>query len=277
MGNQQVSSQAMPLQISPRRRRLRKIRNVALQVAILCGIKAIVHFMGLERLSANALFSALVASTVFLLGFLLNGVLTDFKESEKIPGEIATSLESLDLEIRAIPKYHPAARVDSAIFAVSVLADHLLSWLREGLSTEQLLSNYRNVHSCVVGAAVQFKGDASTLRGRLMQDMAVIMQKINRVRTIRDTTFVPLVYWMADIASILLFAGLVMTKSSNLAESVFFLAVISFLLILLLRLIEDIDNPFGQSDINSAEDVSIYLLEDVASRLRDGLPPASAP
>ena len=232
--------------------------------------------MGFERISANALFSALVASTVFLLGFLLNGVLADFKESEKIPGEFATALESLNLEVRAIPKYHPEANIDVTVFAIAALADDLLCWLRESLSTEQLLINYRKAHGDVVGAAVQFKGDASTLRGRLMQDLAVILQKVNRVRTIRDTTFVPLVYWMAEIASTLLFAGLVVTKSDNLPESVFFLGVISFLLILLLRLINDIDNPFGQSDINSAEDVSIHLLEDIVARLNSDLPARSA-
>ena len=101
-----------------------------------------------------------------------------------------------------------------------------------------------------------------------MQDLAVILAKINRVQTIRDTTFVPLVYWMADIAAVLLFAGLVMARAENLPESVFFLAVISFIVILLLRLIDDIDNPFGLSDINSAEDVSIELLEKAVDRLR---------
>jgi predicted membrane chloride channel (bestrophin family) len=232
--------------------------------------------MDFERISANALFSSLVASTVFLLGFLLNGVLADFKESEKIPGELATALESLDLEVRAIPKYHPEANVDIAVFSIAALANDLFCWLREGLSTDQLLINYRKAHSDVVGAAIQFKGDASTLRGRLMQDLAVILQKVNRVRTIRDTTFVPLVYWMAEIASTLLFVGLVFTRTENLPESVFFLGVISFLLILLLRLINDIDNPFGQADINSAEDVSICLLEDIVVRLKVDLPPTSA-
>lgn len=119
-------------------------------------------------------------------------------------------------------------------------------------------------------AAVQIKGDASTLRGRLMQDLQIVLAKVNRVQAIRDTSFVPLVYWMADIAAVLLFAGLVMAKSENLPESVFFLAVISFIVILLLRLIDDIDNPFGLSDINSAEDVSIELLEKAVDRLRAG-------
>lgn len=246
-----------------------------LQVGILCAVKILVHIWGIERLSANALFSALVASTVFLLGFLLNGVLTDFKESEKIPAEIATSLETLSLEIEAIPAYNADATVDHSMAAIAWFGQDILAWIAEHLTTEELLASYRRAHRAVVQAGVQIKGDASTLRGRLMQEMAAILAKINRIRAIRDTTFVPLVYWMSNIASVLLLAGLVMTKTSNLAESLFFLAVIAFLLILLLRLIDDIDNPFGASDVNSAEDVAISLLDDVVARLSRALPPSA--
>jgi predicted membrane chloride channel (bestrophin family) len=248
---------------------------VVLQVGILCGVKILVHVWRIELLSANALFSALVASTVFLLGFLLNGVLTDFKESEKIPGEIATSLETLSLEIRAIPSYNADAKVDHSVAAIAWFGQDLLAWVAECLATEELLASYWRAHRAVVQAGVQIKGDASTLRGRLMQEMATILAKVNRIRAIRGTTFVPLVYWMANIGSVLLLAGLVMTKTINLAESLFFLAVISFLLILLLQLIEDIDNPFGVSDATSAEDVDIFLLDDVVARLSADLPPSA--
>jgi hypothetical protein len=61
-----------------------------------------------------------------------------------------------------------------------------------------------------------------------------------------------------------------MARAENLPEAVFFLAVISFIVILLLRLIDDIDNPFGLSDVNSAENVSIELLEKAVERLRAG-------
>jgi uncharacterized protein (DUF433 family) len=253
---------------SPRRRRFRKIGEVTLQVAFLCLAKITGHVIGIELISLNPLFSAMVASTVFLLGFLLNGVLTDFKESERIPAEIATALESLSLEVQAITTYHPEAVVGSALTGVAQLGQDVLSWLAETLSFEELLQSYRLVHGEVVGAAVQFKGDASTLRGRLMQDLAIVLQKINRVQIIRTTKFVPLVYWMADIASFLLFVGLVIARGTNLAESVFFLAVISFLLILLLRLIDDLDNPFGHNDTASAENVSIDLLEETVARIR---------
>ena len=131
--------------------------------------------------------------------------------------------------------------------------------------------NYAETHLMVAEASAQIKGDASTLRGRLMADMAVILQRVNRVQVIRDTDFVPLVYWMAYIAAALLVSGLVLAKSENLPASIFFLAVISFLVILLLRLIDDIDNPFGFSDQDSAEDVSIHILIETVKRLRNSL------
>ena len=253
-----------------RLRRLRKLRGVFVQVLVLCCVKVGVHFFGLERLSVNQLFSAMVASTIFLLGFLLNGVLTDFKESEKIPAELATSLQSLNLEIQAIQVYNQDAQVANALAAVTGLGQSLLDWFKERISTEQMLARHTQTHAEVVLAAVQIKGDASTLRGRLMKDLAVVLAKVNRVQAIRDTSFVPLVYWMADIAAVLMFAGLVMARTQNLSEAVFFLAVISFIVILLLRLIDDIDNPFGLSDIRSAENVSIELLEKAVERLRAG-------
>ena len=40
------------------------------------------YMFGFEFVELNALFTAFVAANVFLLGFLMAGVLTDFKESE---------------------------------------------------------------------------------------------------------------------------------------------------------------------------------------------------
>jgi hypothetical protein len=66
-------------------------------------LRALVHRLGLDVLELSPLLSSLVAATVFLLGFLLKGVLSDYKESEKLPGELSTSLFLLAKEIKAIP------------------------------------------------------------------------------------------------------------------------------------------------------------------------------
>src|SRR3989304_9569460 len=39
--------------------------------------------------------SPLLSAVALIIGFMLAGVLTDYKESEKIPGEIATTLETI--------------------------------------------------------------------------------------------------------------------------------------------------------------------------------------
>ena len=270
-----LATQSSIAHIGPRRRRIRLLRRVALISAVVCGVKVVVNRLGLELFSVNPLFSAMVASTVFLISFLLSGVLTDYKESEKIPGQIASALETLDLEIRAIPVYNPKAKIDASIHAVVGLGWVIQAWLHEKINTQDVYAGHRRTHEQVVQAATFLS--SSTLRGRLMGEMATLLNLINRIEVIRETDFVPLVSWMADIGAFFLSAGLVFARADSLWESCFFLFVITFLLIFLLRLIEDIDNPFDYVEQKSAEDVSLDVLNLALKRLQDALPDQDAP
>ena len=248
------------------------MRRVGLIASGVCLIKILVHSLGLERFGVNPLFSAMVASTVFLISFLLSGVLTDFKESEKIPGQIASSLEILDLEIKAITVYNPKAEdeIVEPIHAVVELGWTIHAWLHEKINTREVYACHRRTHRQVAKAASLLS--ASTLRGRLMGEMALLLNLLNRIEVIRETDFVPLVSWMADIGAFFLSAGLVFAKTDSLLEACFFLFAITFLLVFLLRLIEDIDNPFGYVDLRSAEDVSLDVLNSSLKRLQEDLP-----
>ncbi len=53
-------------------------------------------------------------------------------------------------------------------------------------------------------------------------------------------------------------------------ESLFFVGVISFLMMFLLLLIRDLDNPFGYYERSSGEDVSLKPIEDLIARVRRG-------
>jgi predicted membrane chloride channel (bestrophin family) len=229
--------------------------------------KLLAHQLGWEWIRPNPLVTSLVASTVFLLGFLLNGVLGDFKESEKLPGEMATSLETLGLEIQAIAIYKPEARVEHPLAAVAELGGSILDWLLNRISTTELLRRYQQTHGQVVQASLQL--GIPPLQARLMAEMAQILKLINRVETIRETSFITLVYWLATAGIVLLSGGLVFTVTDVVYESTFFILVITFLLIFLLRLIAEIDNPFGHGDSSSAEDVSIDLLVASVQRLKE--------
>ena len=115
---------------------------------------------------------------------------------------------------------------------------------------------------------------SSTLKGRLMGHTGDVLQMINRIETIRQTYFVPLVYWLASLGTGLLCVGLIITRNAAIHEVVFCLGVIAFNLIFLLRLILDIDNPFSFADPNSIEFVSLKVLHDAL--LQDRYPAAES-
>ena len=63
-------------------------------ITLVALLKFLSHNFGLEIMEINALFTSLVAGTIFLLGFLITGVLSDYTESEKSPSDLTASLKS---------------------------------------------------------------------------------------------------------------------------------------------------------------------------------------
>ena len=55
--------------------RLRLLLQVSAIVFVIICVKLVVHFLDWEVISINPLFSGIVAANVFLMGFLLSGVL----------------------------------------------------------------------------------------------------------------------------------------------------------------------------------------------------------
>jgi len=58
-----------------------------------------------------------------------------------------------------------------------------------------------------------------------------------------------------------------LAKIEPFYESLFFVGVIAYLMTYLLLLIRDLDNPFGNYEQYSGEDVSLKPLEDTTRRL----------
>ena len=231
-------------------------------------LRALVHRLGLDVLELSPLLSSLVAATVFLLGFLLNGVLSDYKESEKLPGELSTSLFLLAKEIKAIPIHTPGAPIKEDVEAIYYLCVSIIRWIKGEISTDQVMAVYSLTHDHSVRASSWLKD--STLKGRLMAEMGVILRAINRIEVIRETDFATIVYLLAYAASGILCTGLTLIKgdSSSYFNTSFFLFCLSWILIFILHLISDLDNPFGFSDDSSAEDVDLAILESTQLRLK---------
>src|SRR5207244_5365687 len=66
---------------------------VVVVLAIKLGAERLLGFQGVLEFSDIAL---VLTGGVFLIGFMLSGTLTDYKEAEKIPAELACTLETIE-------------------------------------------------------------------------------------------------------------------------------------------------------------------------------------
>ena len=244
--------------------RHRLLLHVSGIVAVVVGCKLLVHFLGWEILSINPLFSGIVAANVFLMGFLLSGVLADFKESERLPGELGACLENLAQEVSGIRFAKPGARVGPCLILVSQLSRDILDWFHKKHRTSELMDH---LNELTPQFAAMEQWAQATLVARLKQEQSNLRRSITRIHTIRETSFISSGYLLADLITILLCVGLILAKIEPFYESLFFVGVISYLMIYLLLLIRDLDNPFGYYDSHSGEDVSLKPLEDTTLRL----------
>src|SRR5262245_36693863 len=247
-------------------RKHRPLLRVGAIVALVVAAKITVHHAGWEVISINPLFSGVVAANVFLMGFLLSGVLADFKESERLPGELAVSLENLAQEVRGIRMARADADVGPCLRLVAELGGELLAWFQKRIGTVALLERVNDLTPQL--AAMEMWSQA-TLVARLKQEQSNLRRLVVRIDTIRETAFVSSGYLLADVITVFLCAGLLFAKMEPLFESLFFVTIIAYFMIYLLLLIRDLDNPFGYYESSSGEDVSLEPLEAAAQRLTE--------
>jgi hypothetical protein len=242
-------------------------------VAVVAVVKVAVHYGNLEVLTVNALFSGIIGATVFLMGFLLTGVLTDFKESEKLPGEIASIIATLADEMEILIKSKPDRSVRSSLVYLYELAQCIRDWIYKKEKTRTVMERIRGLNEHFILFETLTQVNYVT---RLKSEQNNLRKLIIRIHTIRETNFISSGYFIAISTVILLIGGLVFSKIEPFYESLFTIGIVSYLLTFLLLLIRDLDNPFGYYDGGSSEDVSLKPIEDIISEL-DGRLEQTAP
>ncbi len=233
-------------------------------VGIVILLKIFCHVIGWEVLSVNPLLSGIIAANVFLMGFLLSGVMADYKESERLPGEIATGIESIVDE--ALIVYHSKDK-QLALECLDALRDFTQSinqWFHKKKRTPELMQELRDLQRFFIDMEPLTQ---AAFISRLKQEQSNIRRILIRIRTIRDTSFIPSGYLIATATTTFLVVGLIIVKMDVFYESLFFVGVIAFLLSFLMLLIRDLDNPFGYYENSSMEDISLDPLQDVMNRI----------
>ncbi len=238
-------------------------------VGVLLVIRAAIVLSGYDLVPMNTLITAFVGAVIFTIAILFTGTLADFKEAEKIPSELVASLHSLHMDTAIVPL--PGDPV------IPEIQGHIRDLIR--VFARNFRANTWDIPS-LHGAMDQVNGDIAILAGKnvappllvkMRNELTTLDRISNRVHAIASTSFIPTAYAIAELAIAAVVVVLLFLEIEIFLEGLILIAGIAGMLIGLLLLIRDMDNPFevGKS---SFADVDLQLLWDLEESLGGGTP-----
>ena len=234
-------------------------------VLVIVLIKFAAHYFGYEFLTLNSLFTAIISANIFLIGFLISGTLVDYKESEKLPGDLAASMETMADEGLIIYQNKKSQEAKNFLQKLAQFNKSLVDWFYKKERTENIMKKLLSFNDAFLAFETQTQANFIV---RLKQEQNSIRKMINRIHTIRETSFLGTGYAIAEIITFILVVGLIFIKMDPFYESVFFTSFVSFILIYMIYFIKDLDNPFGYNEEDSlVEEVSLKPILNSQKRI----------
>jgi hypothetical protein len=239
-------------------------------------VKAVAHYaFGFEGVLEFSDLAVVLTAGVFLTGFLLTGTMSDFKESEKLPGELACTLETIEEQLVQGVATKPALPVEAVRKDVLVLTDAVLDWLHRRIAHEACFAALSAFH----GRLVDLEKSGVGIASRVTAELHNLRKTVTRVSVISRTGFLPPAYALLETLLVIIVILLLAARYKTALAELILVPFITLLYVYMLRLIRDIDDPFEYSPDGvqqGAAEVELFPLKEFRARLAARLPGASA-
>lgn len=211
---------------------------------------------------------SVITGVTLILGFMLGGVLADYKESERLPATVAGALSGLastaSMALHAKDQDSTWARQ-----RVSVFAEIVLDWLHGRVTDEEMWSAHSDMAHLVND--VERAGSPGHYVGRMLNVNGELSSALYRISVIRNTSFVQSGYVLMTFLVVILQVSLAVVTFPSTVMSWVAPAVLSTAYAYLVLLVRDLDNPFGHGENGgkgSGADVDLGPVTGTAARLR---------
>jgi uncharacterized membrane protein YraQ (UPF0718 family) len=220
-------------------------------VAILLVIKMVVDQSALDVMVPNPVITALVAGVIFTMAAIFTGVLADYKESEKIPGELAATIRNLYKDIKVATVTHKDLTADMHDHIRQLLKIMNANFRRNEWIRREINSAIDKIDEDIEHLAAD--GIAPPFIVKIRNEMSILEKLSYRIDTIMETAFLPSAYVIATVANAAVIVTLLFTKMDPYYEALALFSSVTFVLVSVLLLIHDMDNPFEVGKRTSAE------------------------
>ena len=210
--------------------------------AVLVVIRLVIDLLNYDVLTLTTLVTAFIGGAIFTVAIIFTGTLTDYKESEKIPNEIAVALLALHQDSRLFrPPESPASvRLREHIHLLSTtIVDNFRTNTYDNEKVRAGIARINDDLYCLVdqNAPPQFIA-------KIRAGLGDVDRLTSRVKTIAETSFIPAAYAIAEISVAGVILVLFFVNLDSVYEAAVLFSIITGLLISILLLIRDMDNPF---------------------------------
>jgi hypothetical protein len=228
-------------------------------VAVLIAIRAVLWSFGFVGISTSPLTSSIVAGGVFVMGLVVAGTLSDYRDAERAPTDLAAGLYVILREAESFEKVWGKPDLPT-------LRDRLIgvvTTLRSDINT----GNSRDCQAAIeeLGESLLELEESDVPANyvvRLRAEQAGLRKSLLRVYHIQREQFLPSAKAMITTIVVVIMVMLLITDLGGLAESLISLGFLAFFFLYLLRLLNVIDTPFKVGKERTEDDVSLFLLTE---------------
>lgn len=210
----------------------------------------------------SSFFPSILTGIVFILGFLLAGVVSDYKESEKIPNEIAGSLFALWQEADYLKAVSGINSADALLKKLTQIVPTLKNdyFVLKNDKFSKLLDS---ISDDIIEMGKE--GAAPNYILRMKSEVASIKKTVNRISVIKNTDFVPAVFICIKVIAIVFLGVYCLLKVEPWWGDLILVSIFTFVIFSILFLIKDMDDPFeydGSGELKSGE-ISLAVLDNL--------------
>jgi hypothetical protein len=233
--------------------------QTVIAVAALVMIRAILFAVGVEGLAVSPLASSIVAGGIFVMGLVVAGTLSDYKDAERAPTELASGLYSIMRDSEAMNQVWgkpdlPLLRTRLITVVTTLRADINAGDTRTSqAAVEDLSQSFLELEETDVPANYIV---------RLRQEQATLRKAVLRVYHLQREEFLPSAYALIVAFVVIIIALVMFTNFDGMIESLVTVGFLSFFFISLLRLLNVINKPFKVGAERTDDDVSLFLLNE---------------
>lgn len=238
-------------------------------VVVVTGIKTILEFgVGFSGVVEFSDVGVVLTGAVFLTGFLLAGTMSDYKESEKLPGEVATHLEAIEDMYALAVQQKPG--VDGKIVRqhLLTLTDAIKSWLLRKSKTPEVFAAITTMADASAAYLVQHS--AGSTAGYALSPIDKLRKSVSRIDVISRTGFLPPAYALLEVLLVMVLTLMMFAKFKNMVAEFVIVPTVALLNLYMLRLIKDIDDPFDFAPDGSKRggaEVDLFPIDEYRERL----------